>query len=292
MSGEWIPIDIGLGSKPEVQELVDISGAAVETVVFRLIQMWGWASLNTADGTLRATPARVARICGGDSEFWLAVEKVGWLKFDQEAGTMSVPGWETRFSRAAKARAADRIRKINERQALSGERPGSVRDVSDEIGNTGEQKTVLHPPSSSRERERESGEADDIRKAWDAAAKSGFVKPFSCRDLPAGIWDRLAEPGWAEDANRAIDRLAKCRFFADDPPTFRQFVSIDRKGMTFVDKCLAGEFDSRKKPKAVAVELAGGRPSVEAAADRFARPDPKVAAMVREREEARRRTRA
>ena len=40
MAGEWIPIDITLGSKPEVQELVDLTGQPVEVVVYRLLQLW------------------------------------------------------------------------------------------------------------------------------------------------------------------------------------------------------------------------------------------------------------
>ena len=109
MAGEWIPIDITLGSKPEVQELVDLTGQPVEVVVYRLLQLWGWASLNSADGTARATPARLARVCGGDEPFWLSVEAVGWISFDDESVTISK--WGDRFSGAAKARAVDRKRK-------------------------------------------------------------------------------------------------------------------------------------------------------------------------------------
>ena len=109
MAGEWIPIDITLGSKPEVQELVDLTCQPVEVVVYRLLQLWGWASLNSADGTARATAARLARICGGDESFWLAVESVGWIAFSGDSVTISK--WGDRFSGAAKARAVDRKRK-------------------------------------------------------------------------------------------------------------------------------------------------------------------------------------
>ena len=42
MAGEWIPIDCNLGTKPEVLELVDVTGEPVEAVVYRLIQLWAW----------------------------------------------------------------------------------------------------------------------------------------------------------------------------------------------------------------------------------------------------------
>ena len=103
MAGEWIPIDCNLGTKPEVLELVDVTGVPVEAVVFRLIQLWSWAAMNTADGVLRATPRRLAALAGGDEQFWLAVEQVGWVSFVN--GTVEIVGWERRFSQAAKARA-------------------------------------------------------------------------------------------------------------------------------------------------------------------------------------------
>jgi hypothetical protein len=103
MAGEWIPIDCNLGTKPEVLELVDETGVPVEAVVYRLIQLWSWAAMNTADGTIRATPARIQAVAGGDEAFWLAVERVGWVSFLN--GTIVIEGWEKRFSQAAKARA-------------------------------------------------------------------------------------------------------------------------------------------------------------------------------------------
>ncbi|MGA1109981.1 MAG: hypothetical protein ACO3VO_00135 [Ilumatobacteraceae bacterium] len=102
MAGEWIPVDCNLGMKPEVLELVDETGLPVEVVGWRLIQLWSWAALNTADGTIRATPARLAMVAGGDAHFWLAVERVGWVSF--LSGTVVINGWDKRFSQAAKAR--------------------------------------------------------------------------------------------------------------------------------------------------------------------------------------------
>lgn len=126
MAGEWIPIDISIGSKPEVQELVDLTGQPVEVVVYRLLQLWGWASLNSADGSARATPARLARICGGDEQFWIAVESVGWISFDDQNVTISK--WGDRFSSAAKARAVDRKRKNTEKS-------DTFRELSENIPN-------------------------------------------------------------------------------------------------------------------------------------------------------------
>jgi hypothetical protein len=103
MAAEWFPVDVSLDTKPEVQELVDLTGDPVEVIVFRLLKLWGWVQLNTADGRFRSTPARLGRICGGDASFWEAVAAVGWLVFDGE--TAQIPKWEERFGGAAKRRA-------------------------------------------------------------------------------------------------------------------------------------------------------------------------------------------
>lgn len=114
MAGEWIPLDCNLGTKPEVLELVDETGLPVEAVCWRLIQLWSWAALNSSDGTIRATPRRVAAVAGGDEAFWLAVERVGWVTFLN--GTMTIAGWGKKFSRAAKARLEDARRKATNRE--------------------------------------------------------------------------------------------------------------------------------------------------------------------------------
>ena len=140
MAGEWIPVDCNLGMKPEVLELVDETGVPVEVVGWRLIQLWSWAALNTADGTIRATPARLAMVAGGDADFWLAVERVGWVSFLN--GTVVIEGWDKRFSRAAKARAGNARRQDTHRK--KGGNSGALRTRNGAAlpqDRTGEEKT-------------------------------------------------------------------------------------------------------------------------------------------------------
>lgn len=140
MAGEWIPIDCNLGTKPEVLELMDETSVPVEVAVYRLIQLWSWAAMNTADGTIRATPARVAAVAGGDEAFWLAVERVGWIAF--AGSTMTICGWDRRFSRAAKARATHAQRQDTYRRRSRDGAPsqGGGADVSLQE-RTGEEST-------------------------------------------------------------------------------------------------------------------------------------------------------
>jgi len=127
VAGEWIPVDCNLGTKPEVLELVDETGLPIEVVCWRLIQLWSWAALNSSDGTIRATPRRVAAVAGGDEAFWLAVERVGWVSFLN--GNLVISGWDKRFSRAAKARAQNALRAcaLRARKALPQDSTGEDR---------------------------------------------------------------------------------------------------------------------------------------------------------------------
>jgi len=254
MAGEWIPLDINLGDKPEVQELIDLTGQGVETVVYRLFQLWGWASLNTADGTVRATPGRLSRVCGGDEEFWRAVEAVGWIVFDQAAGTAEIPGWGKRFSMAAKARACSADRQSRHRNA-------GVTVHRDKSVTTGEERReqVPPPPREAAQKSRRGAAqklagvsahhanelpADGwaaLQAAWNAGTGERWRSPAP----PAQAADRLAEDGWMDRATEAIGHLHKCRFFKT-PVTLGQFC-----GSGFVDRVLGGQYDRpRDEPQA------------------------------------------
>ncbi len=110
MAGEWIPYDVCLPQKPEVLDLVDRTGLEVDQVVGRLLMLWGWSALNSSDGSARMSLRLLSKVCGGDEAFWYAVQDVGWLVIDAEGGTVGIPGWVARFSKAAKSRALATVR--------------------------------------------------------------------------------------------------------------------------------------------------------------------------------------
>jgi hypothetical protein len=173
MAGEWIPIDCNLGTKPEVLELVDVTGVPVEAVVYRLIMLWSWAAMNTADGTIRATPARLQAVAGGDEAFWLAVERVGWVSFLN--GTIVIEGWEKRFSQAAKARAMHARRQDSYRWRSRDGAPSQGCDA----------------PASLQERRGED-RREDIPAAPVPTSKP--ASPSGSRAKPAVSWS--ADAGW------------------------------------------------------------------------------------------------
>jgi len=240
MAGEWIPYDVCLPQKPEVLQLVDTTGLPVDQVVGRLLMLWGWAALNSSDGTARMSIRLLSKVCGGDEDFWRQVEAVGWLVIDAENGTVGIPGWDARFSKAAKSRAL-----------------ATVRHQVDKVGGATRPQPGRNAPPTGAPRARERGERisssspgsaalgedtappgpagwETLRKAW----ANGTGRPWKLPDPPDKAGDRLAEPGWFEKALQAIQELPRCRYFAD-PVTLPQLVAPG-----FVDKILGGQFDN------------------------------------------------
>jgi hypothetical protein len=243
VSREWIPVDIGLPDKPEILEIMDVCNVSEEFACWRFVRLWGWFSLNTTDGTARATPERLARACGGDADFWLAAERVGWLAFDHSAQTATVPNWEKRFSKSAKARAADTQRKFAERRAMSETVRTKTGHGSDK-NRTTEEEEDSSSSSSPSSIASQSGTEPDTAAAWPAFLarwNAGAGERFLAPRPPVEFAARLAEPGWMEAALLAIDRLPAAKFFRT-PVNLPQFC---RAG--FADDLLAGKFNNRRE---------------------------------------------
>ena len=248
MAGEWIAYDLALPDKPEVQELIDTTGLPVQDVVFNLLKLWGWASMHTADGTARMTLARLVRTCGATEAFWVAVAGVGWLEIDQQSATVSVPGWDLRFSHAAKSR----LQKADRSRAYEDRNPGR-KQVSAPSGASASGASGAHAPDGpALERRRGEEKREEIpplpregfdkaawhtlRKAWNA----GKGKPWKPVNPHPKAVERMSEPGWLDDALAAIQRLPQCQFFKT-AVSLGQFCGPD-----FVTLCNGGDYDDRQ----------------------------------------------
>ena len=235
MAGEWIAYDLALPQKPEVQELMDTTGLPVQDVVFNLLSLWGWASMHCADGTARMTLPRLVRTCGATEDFWEAVAGVGWLEIDETDATVAVPGWDRRFSQAAKSRAqhADRSREYEARTSRRARAGRSGAQAPDD-------------PAHERRRGdemREESHHHHPREAWEsfrAAWNAGKGRKWTPHTPPAGWEDRIAEAGWLDIATEAIGRIGGCRYFKT-PMTLIQFVKPG-----WAEKVLGGSFDEPK----------------------------------------------
>jgi hypothetical protein len=196
MAAEWFPVDVSLDTKPEVQELVDLTGEPVEVIVFRLLKLWGWVQLNTADGRFRSTPARLGRICGGDAPFWEAVAAVGWIVFDGEVA--QIPKWEERFGGAAKRRALK-----NSRQSKWRRSGGADVDAH-------EAQVRLHERLACASTEQDITGQDRTEEEIQPAAPVATSVPKRKRSQPHSAVSWNADAGWQgiTDADRQEWRLA------------------------------------------------------------------------------------
>ena len=113
MAGDWLQIDLDLPEKPEVLTVTELTRAShVDVVIGRIVLLWRWVERHATCASVRGTGIQtLVRLCGGDEEFWRAVESVGWVQFTDEG--IVIPGWQKRFSQSAKRRimAAKQARK-------------------------------------------------------------------------------------------------------------------------------------------------------------------------------------
>jgi hypothetical protein len=251
MAGEWLMYDVCLPQKPEVLELVDRTGLDADQVVGRMLMLWGWASLNCEEGQARISIRLLSRVVGGDEGFWQAVQSVGWLEVDAEAGTVAIPGWDRRFSNAAKSRAMASCRAEKQRASAPkrttpcAQAHAPVRSSAPKRRDRGDRNSSSSPGGAALMPEAPDGPQDatqpDDLPGWDALRKAwgnGLGRPWNLPHAPDKAADRLSEPGWFEKALEAIKALPRCRYFRD-PVTLPQLVAEG-----FVDKVLGGQFDN------------------------------------------------
>ena len=246
MAGDWLKMRHDLADDPAVIRAAADLGLDEDAVLGKCFRLWSWADRHTTDGHASgiglAWVDRLTR-CQG---FGAALVRAGWL--DESDGGLCFPRFDRHCSDTAKQRALDSRLKAEKRyvRQRSGQQPDKCPD-----GNrttAGPEKRREEDPPPPREASQEGGGTQDawlpFRKLWN----TGTGRPWKPAAPPDGWADRLAEPGWLEQAREAVARLPRCRFFSD-PVTLPQFV-----GPKFVGLCLGGQYDSPKAPKG------GGRP--------------------------------
>ena len=262
MAGEWIPIDCNLGMKPEVLAIAASTGVTQEVVIGRMVRLWAWAWHVTADGTIGVSLSMLPSVAGGDEAFWEAVQSAGWLEATDS--TVTIPGWEERFSNAAKRRLLDARRKSVRR--VSAECPHDKRTDCGRGADTlrtrgeerrGEEKKEEKEHTHTREAENDfpqrgggwaAAEWDRFASRWNTTSRA---RPWTALVPPDGWVDYAARPGWLDKAAEALDRLPRCEFF-EQPLAVTKFLD-------FVDRILAGEFDHAKSNGRPRRQLAKGR---------------------------------
>ncbi len=289
MAGEWIAVDLALPDKPEFQEIMDLTGRDEAWVEFLLIRMWGWASMHCADGTARMTMPRMVRTWGADEAFWRAVEAVGWLEIDETAATVAVPGWDRRFSQAAKSRAqhADRAKAQEERDPGRRRRSGvacaQAQAPPAPQRSRGEERIGEIPPPPREASQPDQAAWDRLRAAWNTGAgQDARRRPWKPTEPPPEAVERLGEPGWLDEALEAIPRLRGCRYF-------KTWVGLPQfcGRPDFARKVIGGSYDDVNEPKAATRAGDDRKPADQVAAEwQRAAADPEAAKRRREYLEA------
>jgi hypothetical protein len=242
--GNWIKMRHDLYDDPDTRRVARITGLDRDQVCGKLYRLWSWADRHGHNGLVRAEIEDLDDEIGHVG-FGAALVSVGWLG-TQEDGIV-IPHWERHFSDSAKVRAlaGQRVEKHRSRQRNA----PSVTHPPDGVtlGALPDKNRVDIPPPPPRDAAQDQAA---LRAAWAAAAKAGKVQPYRAKSAPAALAERLAEPGWLDEALQAIEHLPRCRYF-DTPATLFQLV-----GAGFVQRVLAGQYDDPKPAK-----VARGRPA-------------------------------
>ena len=237
--GNWIKMRHDLYDDPDTRRVARITGLDRDQVCGKLYRLWSWADRHGHNGLVRAEIEDLDDEIGHVG-FGAALVSVGWL-VAQEGGIV-IPHWERHFSDSAKVRAlvGQRVEKHRSRQrnapSVTHTPDGVTQDaLPDKNKNRGD-----NPPPPPRDASQDQAA---LRAAWAAAAKAGKVQPYRAKTVPQALAERLAEPGWLDEALQAIEHLPRCRYF-DTPATLFQLV-----GAGFVQRVLAGQYDDPKPAK-------------------------------------------
>jgi len=209
MAGDWFSIDHELPETAQVRGIFERTDAELDQIVGRLYFLWRLADSQTTDGRLEHTgPKTLARLCGGDETFWLAVEEVGWIAFKGEATV--VPDFAKRFGASAKRRQLDARRKKLTRtgcgQLADNLRTGCGRGADD----------PQTQQSQSQSQEEETSKKSPCRPAVDRVVE--HYRTYHPKALPnvkstskeyRRIRDRLNEGYTVEQLCEAIDGCHK-----------------------------------------------------------------------------------
>lgn len=241
MAGSWLKMRHDLIDAPEIRRLSRACGVTRDDVYGKLFRLWSWFDRHSHNGRVADETAELVDEIVGHSGFAAALVSVGWLAHDQ--GGIVIPNWERHNSETAKERAL----------AASRQERARGKPPDDGLSRSERDATVTgcHAPTVTRQDERREElpplprEGFDkpawqtLRKAWN----SGPGKPWKPLNPHPKAVERMAQPGWLDEALAAIDRLKRCRYFRT-PVSLGQFCGPD-----FVTLCNGGEYDDRPEDR-------------------------------------------
>ena len=256
MAANWIKLCHSALDAPEIRRTARATGLDCDQVIGKLARLWVWADRHGVNGLVKMAELEDVDDQVGHVGFGAALVSVGWLA-TQETGIV-IPNWERHFSDSAKVRALGANRAEKHRNATSVTRPPdpvTLPALPEKIRGD-------NPPPPPRGAA-PGDPAATLRAAWATAAKAGHVQPYRAKAMPDAFAERVAEPGWLDEALMAIDHLARCRYF-ETPATMIQLC-----GDGFVTRVLAGQYDEPKpaRPTRGPIGAEDRKSAAQAAAD-------------------------
>lgn len=140
MAGEWIKVDTNLPDKPEVLRIARRLDISKDSVVGKLIRVWGWFDTNSVDGVVDGVvDADIDAIAYQDG-FAAALVSVGWLQVDNSAEKVTCPNFERHNGESAKKRALKTERQARWRKGKDAQVVDAASTQASTTASTREEK--------------------------------------------------------------------------------------------------------------------------------------------------------
>lgn len=150
MAGEWIKVECSTPDKPEVFRAARKLGIDRDQVFGLLLRLWAWFDQNSVDGHVDGvTSTDVDGLVGFDG-FCNAIRAVGWLEFDDDKETITLPNFDRHNGETAKKRALKNKRQARWRQNSSenvDEKTSTGASTREEKRREESKKPPVSPPS-------------------------------------------------------------------------------------------------------------------------------------------------
>jgi hypothetical protein len=273
MAGDWVKMRSALLANPKVHAIAKAVGrdqraSAVLTTghsgapdqvlsrhalrhvtVTALLCVWSSANEHSDAGTMACCGLDDLDEIAGIPGFGEAMQAVGWAVGNEAKNCVLLPNFSEHNTPARDRTAAERQR----RRRAKCHGVTVTRDTTVTVTQRREEKINPPPPHHEAAQDGQAAAAK-VRGAWDALVRSGHGQAYRANAMPDGFADRLAEPGWLDEALAAIEHLPKCRWFKT-PATL---IQLCRKG--FATKVLAGQYDQPAPVRGHATRPTDGPP--------------------------------
>lgn len=169
MAGEWIKMELGTVSKPEVMRLSRILNTDIDFVIGKLIRLWIWFDRNSVDGHVDGLVDADVDGIVSLSGFAAALKQVGWLRDSGAKGSsdgLVIPNFSRHNGESAKKRALKNERQARWRKGVDASSPTKTSTQASTSASTREEKRREEKEEKKESLSLPSWVPEDAWKAW------------------------------------------------------------------------------------------------------------------------------